>query len=181
MAAGLVMAVAHTAYRLQLEKDPSPAAVVDTLNRVLCRTGSCRTSGPRQFFAGIALLFEPDGRFTAAVAGHPPALRVTADGTVVERFGRGAYPLGIKPGTRYEVESGALAPGEALVLHSDGVTEAHDEYGREYGDARLLRVLSRRAGADAPALAAAIATDVLEFAGRRPPEDDVSLAVVRRV
>jgi len=46
MAAGLVMAVAHTAWRLQVEKDPSPAAVLETLNRVLCRLGTCRTSGP---------------------------------------------------------------------------------------------------------------------------------------
>ncbi|HMM36870.1 MAG TPA: SpoIIE family protein phosphatase, partial [Thermoanaerobaculia bacterium] len=48
MAAGLVMAVAHTAWRLQVERDASPAAVLATLNRILCRAGSCRVAGPRR-------------------------------------------------------------------------------------------------------------------------------------
>src|SRR6266536_31655 len=46
MAAGLVMAVAHAAFRTQLDIDPCPAAIVNALNRILCRTG-----GPRSFFA----------------------------------------------------------------------------------------------------------------------------------
>ncbi len=146
MAAGLVMAIAHTAWRLQLERDPSPAAIVETLNRVLCRTGSCRTSGPRQFFAGVALVLGPDGSFTAAVAGHPPVLRVDSLGAVVERFGKGAYPLGIKQEQAYEVEEGLLRPGDSLVLHSDGLPEARDGSGREFGDARVLSVLARSAG-----------------------------------
>lgn len=180
MAAGLVMAVAHTAWRLQLERDPTPAAVVETLNRVLCRTGSCRTAGPRQFFAGVALLLGPDGAFTASIAGHPPVLRVDAGGRVVERFGRGAYPLGIKPSQAYQVEEGALGPGESLLLHSDGLTEARDEVGREFGDLRVLAVLARAAGRPAAEVAAALSAEVLAFLGRRPVGDDVSIAVIRR-
>ena len=180
MAAGLVMAVAHTAWRLQLERDPSPAAVLETLNRVLCRTGSCRTSGPRQFFAGVSLILRPDGSFTAAVAGHPPMLRVDASGSVVERFGRGSYPLGVKEGLSWETEEGVLPQGESLLLHSDGLPEARDEQGREFGDARILALLARTAGWSAPELAAALAGEVLAFLGRRPIGDDVSIAVLRR-
>ncbi len=181
MAAGLVMAVAHTAWRLQVEKDPAPAAVLETLNRVLCRTGSCRTSGPRQFFAGVALLLAPDGSFTAAVAGHPPMLRVDAHGTVVGRFGRGAYPLGVKEGQAYAVEEGQLPPGESLVLHSDGLHEARDARGVEFGDARILSVLLRTAGQGAGSVVAALANEVLSFLGRKPIGDDVSIAVLRRL
>lgn len=181
MAAGLVMAVAHTAWRLQVERDPSPAAVLETLNRVLCRTGTCRTSGPRQFFAGVALVLGPDGTFTAGVAGHPPMLKVDARGAVVDRFGRGAYPLGIKEAQRYEVETGLLLPGESLVLHSDGLPEARDAEGREFGDSRIAAVLVRTAGRSAGEVAAALAREVLGFLGRRPIGDDVSLAVLRRV
>lgn len=181
MAAGLVMAVAHTAWRLQLERDPSPAAVLDTLNRVLCRLGSCRTSGPRQFFAGVALLLRPDGAFTAAIAGHPPVLRVAGSGTVVERFGRGAYPLGIKQERTYEVEEGRLGPGELLLMHSDGLPEARDEAGREFGDGRVLSVLARTAGRSAAEVATTLSGDVLAFLGRRPVGDDVSIAVIRSV
>jgi serine phosphatase RsbU (regulator of sigma subunit) len=181
MAAGLVMAIAHTAWRLQTERDPSPGAVLETLNRVLCRTGTCRTSGPRQFFAGVALVLAPDGTFTAGVAGHPPMLKVDSRGTVVDRFGRGAYPLGIKQTQLYEVEKGILLPGESLVLHSDGLPEARDEHDREFGDGRILAVLARTAGRPAGEIAAALSGEVLGFLGRRPIGDDVSLAVLRRV
>jgi len=180
MAAGLVMAIAHTAWRLQVARDPSPEAVLATLNQVLCRTGSCRTSGPRQFFAGVSLLLDPDGAFTVAVAGHPPVLLVDARGGVARRFGRGAYPLGVKPGQEYSVETGALAPGESLLIHSDGLPEARDREGREFGDGRILGVLLRTAGQPAFHVAASLASDVLTFLGRKPVDDDVSLAVLRR-
>jgi serine phosphatase RsbU (regulator of sigma subunit) len=181
MAAGLVMAVAHTAWRLQLERDPAPAEVLATLNRVLCRLGSCRTSGPRQFFAGVALLLRPDGSFTAAIAGHPPVLRVDGSGAVAQRFGRGAYPLGIKEGQSYGVEEGRLGSGELLLVHSDGLSEARDAQGREFGDARVLSVLARTAGRTAPEISAALSGEVLAFLGRRPVGDDVSIAVLRRI
>lgn len=180
MAAGLVMAVAHTAWRLQIEQDASPAAVLTTLNRILCRTGSCRAAGPRQFFAGIALLLRPDGSFEAAVAGHPPVLRVDARGAVVERFGRGAYPLGIKEGQVWAVETGAVAPGESLVLHSDGLPEARNALGQEFGDERTLAVLARTAGRPAADVAAALSGEVLSFLGRMPVGDDVSIGVLKR-
>jgi hypothetical protein len=180
MAAGLVMAVAHTAWRLQVERDASPAAVLTTLNRILCRAGSCRVAGPRQFFAGVAILLGPDGSFEVAVAGHPPMLRVDGRGAVVERFGRGAYPLGIKEGQAWAVEAGSVGPGESLVLHSDGLPEARNARGQEFGDDRVLSVLARTAGRGAAEIVAALSGEVLSFLGRTPIGDDVSIAVLKR-
>jgi hypothetical protein len=180
MAAGLVMAVAHTAWRLQVERDASPAAVLTTLNRILCRAGSCRVAGPRQFFAGVAILLGPDGSFEVAVAGHPPMLRVDGCGAVVERFGRGAYPLGIKEGQAWAVEAGSVGPGESLVLHSDGLPEARNARGQEFGDDRVLSVLARTAGRGAAEIVAALSGEVLSFLGRTPIGDDVSIAVLKR-
>ena len=93
MAAGLVMAVAHAAFRTQLDVDPSPAAIISSLNRILCRTG-----GSRSFFSCVYLLFAPDGSFVGTVAGHPPVLRIDTNGKIAEHVGRGAYPLGVKAG-----------------------------------------------------------------------------------
>ncbi len=180
MAAGLVMAVAHTAWRLQIERDASPAAVLTTLNRILCRTGSCRVAGPRQFFAGVAILLRPEGSFEVAVAGHPQMLRVDARGAVVERFGRGAYPLGVKEGQAWAVEAGAVGPGESLVLHSDGLPEARNARGQEFGDEPILAVLARTAGRGAAEVVAALSGEVLSFLGRTPIGDDVSIAVLKR-
>jgi len=107
-------------------------------------------------------------------------LRVDARGAVVERFGRGAYPLGIKEGQVWAVETGAVAPGESLVLHSDGLPEARNALGQEFGDERTLAVLARTAGRPAADVAAALSGEVLSFLGRMPVGDDVSIGVLKR-
>lgn len=174
MAAGLVMAVAHAAFRTQLDVDPAPKEMFAAMNRILCRTGT-----PRAFFGGVYLLLSPDGDFSGSVAGHPPVLGFDRNGTLVSRIGQGAYPLGIRPGLSWQIERGRLEAGELLLLCSDGVTEAHDAAGNDYGDARLISSLPRIAALPAAGLVEALASDVREFRGGRTPEDDVSLAAVR--
>ena len=176
MAAGLVMAVAHAAFRTQLDVDPSPAAMFATLNRILCRTGS-----PRAFFGCVYLMFLPDGTFTAAIAGHPQPLAIRADGSVRQRFGAGAYPLGIKIRTTWPVEQGRLEPGELLLLTSDGVSEARDGTGRDFGDARIEATVRAAITLPPQEIAAALAREVQAHRGPGAPEDDVSIAVLRRI
>jgi hypothetical protein len=175
MAAGLVMAVTHAAFRTQLGIDASPLAMATSLNRVLCETGSARS-----FFAGICGLLEADGVFTAVVAGHPPVLRLDGEGRVAQRVGTGSYPLGIKNSTVWTPQTTSLAPGETLLFHSDGLPEARGESGGEYGDARVEAVASRKAGARPGDLVAALTADLDRFLGRVPIDDDVSIAAVRR-
>jgi len=175
MAAGLVMAVAHAAFRAQLPVDPAPEAVAQTLNRILCGVGATRS-----FFAGVTLLLSPGGSFRAVVAGHPPILKLDGAGRITSRLGTGAYPFGIKPDRAWTALEGDLAPGESLLLHSDGLPEARDAQGREFGDARVEAVLARKGGATAPGLVGALSSDLAEFLGRQAPEDDVSIAAVRR-
>jgi serine phosphatase RsbU (regulator of sigma subunit) len=175
MAAGLVMAVAHAAFRTQLDVDPAPAAMFATLNRILCRTGS-----KRAFFGCVYFLLSEDGAFTASVAGHPLPVRVGPDGTVRERIGAGAYPLGIKVDLVWKVEEGRLDPGEFLFLHSDGLSEARNAAGQDFGDARIEAAVRRGAARPASEVAEEIAREARAFRGGEPPEDDVSIAVVRR-
>jgi len=175
MAAGLVMAVAHAAFRTQLDVDPSPEAMFATLNRILCRTGS-----PRAFFSCVYLLFSPDGAFSGSVAGHPPTLRAETDGRIRERIGKGAYPLGIRPRLSWPVERGRLDPGEFLVFHSDGLSEARNAAGEEFGDVRIEERIRHGAALPPQALADSVVTALRAFRGRALPEDDVSVAILRR-
>ncbi|HEY4229228.1 MAG TPA: PP2C family protein-serine/threonine phosphatase [Thermoanaerobaculia bacterium] len=175
MTAGLVMAVAHAAFRTQLDVDPSPPAMFATLNRILCRTG-----GARAFFGCVYLLLSEDGRLEACVAGHPPVLLCDADGSVKDKIGAGAYPLGIKGGLTWPVETRMLQPGQLLFLHSDGLPEARDAIGQEFGDARIEAGLRRWVVLPAPTLASQMAADMHRFLGMATAEDDVSVAVIRR-
>ncbi|HUP59917.1 MAG TPA: PP2C family protein-serine/threonine phosphatase [Thermoanaerobaculia bacterium] len=175
MAAGLVMAVAHAAFRTQLEMDSSPDPIIASLNRILCRTG-----GSRSFFACCYLLFSPDGTFVATIAGHPPIVKIGADGKILERIGRGAYPLGVKAGLTWDTVSGALAPGERLLLHSDGLTEARNTADREFGDQYVEVIAGWHPEGSASTLIDSIVGEWRVFMGDTPPEDDVSIAVIAR-
>ena len=175
MAAGLVMAVAHAAFRTQLEVDPSPPAMLATLNRILCRTG-----GPRAFFSCVYLLLSEDGAYSGSVAGHPLPLLADRDGSVRGRLGKGAYPLGIRPNLAWTVETGRIEPGGTLFLHSDGLSEGRSAAGEEFGDARIEACLRQFAPYDPQAEADAIFASFRAFRGRGVPEDDVSVALIRR-
>jgi hypothetical protein len=174
MAAGLVMAVAHAAWRTQLDVDPSPGPIINSLNRILCRTG-----GPRSFFSCCYFLLEQNGTFVATVAGHPQIVKISG-GKVVDRIGLGSYPLGVKSGMKWDDLHGSLAPGERLLFHSDGLTEARNANGREFGDSFVDAIIGWNPAQSASALIDTFVGEWNLFTGGRPPEDDVSIAVIGR-
>jgi len=175
MAAGLVMAVAHAAFRTQIDVDPSPATVINSLNRILCRTG-----GTRSFFACAYVLLSADGEFVAVLAGHPRALKVDAAGHVVEQIGVGSYPLGIKPASEWTEVRGRLDLGERLLLHSDGLTESRNAEDREFGDSYLESIVGWHPGEAAEMLVETIVREWKLFTADQAIEDDVSIAVIER-
>jgi phosphoserine phosphatase RsbU/P len=173
MAAGLVMAVAHAAFRTQLEVDPSASSIMASLNRILCRTG-----GTRSFFSCCYVLLSPDGAYAATLAGHPSILKINNEGKVVEHIGRGAYPLGVKVGLAWETVNGELAPGERLLLHSDGLTEARNAQEREFGDHYVEVIAGWHPEGSASVLVDSLVGEWQMFMGHLPPDDDVSIAVM---
>lgn len=175
MAAGLVMAVAHAAFRTQLEVDPSAASIMASLNRILCRTG-----GTRSFFSCCYVLFSPDGSYAATVAGHPSILKIDTTGQLTERIGRGAYPLGVKAGLSWETVNGSLATGERLLLHSDGLTEARNVQEREFGDHYVEVIAGWHPDSPASTLVESLVGEWQMFMGHLPADDDISIAVVKR-
>jgi len=97
------------------------------------------------------------------------------------RIGKGSYPLGIRPRLTWPVETGCIEPGEILFLHSDGLSEARNPAGEEFGDARIEALLRHGAGLPPQALADSIAVSLRAFRGVVLPDDDVSMAALRRV
>ena len=155
--------------------DPPPAEALSELNEVIVRE---RGLEPRFSTVAYARLEAAGGVVTATVAsaGHPLPLVVRAHG-LVEPLGRPGTLIGPFPSIRVSEESARLSAGDALVLFTDGVTEARRE-GEVFGDERLRRLLVGLAGRSADQIAGGIEEAVVAHHGG-PLADDLAVLVVR--
>ncbi len=111
-------------------------------------------------------------------AGHNPPYLVRVQGGH-ERLGLTGVPFGIEPETPYRIDEVALLPGDALFLYSDGITEAFDAAGEEFGTTRLEAALEAGRGAGAADLVAGVLAATAAFAAGADQSDDITcLALV---
>jgi serine phosphatase RsbU (regulator of sigma subunit) len=175
MAAGLVMAIANATLETALDLDPSPARVLAVMNRALCRIG-----GRRTFMSLFYGLLEPaSGRLDYVCAGHPfPLLRRAAG--AIEELGQGALPLGLREPLEPPAGTVTLAPGDLLVLYTDGLVEATPgEAAEAFGFTRLRAALAP--GGEAQAVHDAVLAAFDAHVGEEPLRDDLSLLVLARL
>ena len=93
----------------------------------------------------------------------------------------GGPPLGLFEQAAFEEETLFLNPGDRLVLFSDGVTEARNTAGEEFGDERLIACAAASAAGPPSQMVAAILSRLRDFCGAEPYHDDVTLAVAHRI
>jgi sigma-B regulation protein RsbU (phosphoserine phosphatase) len=111
-------------------------------------------------------------------AGHSPALLMTADGTA--RFEeRGGVPLGMFRDSRYYEYFETLEPGQALVLYTDGVTEAMNSAGEEYGRDRLIEAVRQCRDQSAREMIDYIHRDLTAWTEGQGAHDDVTLFIIK--
>ena len=110
-------------------------------------------------------------------AGHNYPLLRRADGTIVELIA-GGIPLGLIEGTPYEQGNTNFSPGDTLLLFSDGITEALDARGAEFGDDALRELWETHGGGPAAATIERIFSAVETFRGRALQSDDMTAVVV---
>jgi serine phosphatase RsbU (regulator of sigma subunit) len=173
--AGLMMAGLQAAFRIYAKNDPDPATFVSLLNRAL------RENLPQSKFVTLFLgrLDTATGAIEYANAGHTPPLWIRRGG--VEELGETDLLLGVVTRAEYHNKKMQLDAGDALILFTDGVSEAEDTQGLQLGSAALAQKLRPLHAASADVLARAIDEAVLEHVG--DPEvlgDDVTLVVVSR-
>jgi sigma-B regulation protein RsbU (phosphoserine phosphatase) len=138
-----------------------------------------RTPPERYATAIIASLEPKSGVLSYTNAGHNAGLLVRANGSSERLEGTG-FPLGLFPIADYERAEVSLAPGDLVVLYTDGITEAASANGDEFGLDRLEKVVTTYSGEPLVALAVAIETAVEVFAEERRFADDRTLVILRR-
>jgi PAS domain S-box-containing protein len=175
--AASVTALARYTIRAITMKDDRPSEVLAALNEAMVRqlpedrfcTAACIRLEPEDGSAGVGV--------DVSCAGHPPPLLVRTDGTV-EEVGLSGRVLGVFPDAELGDSSLRLMPGEALVLYTDGITEARSPDGGFFGEDRLRRLLGSYAGCDAVTFAERIKEEVLDFQ-EGDLRDDLAVLVLR--
>ncbi len=138
-----------------------------------------KTPPERYVTAFICALDPKSGRLSYTNAGHNAGLLVRANGSV-QRLEANGMPIGLFPGVEYERAEVTLEPGDLVMLYTDGITEAANPQGDEFGLDRLQEVVCRYAAEPLVALAVAIETAVEVFADGTPFGDDRTLVMLRR-
>ena len=135
-------------------------------------------AAPQRFVSLFFGMLLESGQLTYLNAGHNPPLRIDLAGKV-EELRTGGMILGVLEEATYETGEVKLAPGDILVLYSDGITEALGSGGERFGKDRLrtVAVESRRLGA--ASIHRAILDALSEFLAGALPGDDVTLLVAR--
>jgi serine phosphatase RsbU (regulator of sigma subunit) len=120
-----------------------------------------------------------NGRLGFTNAGHNPALLVRADGSV-ERLGATGPPIGLLAQASFTQQERHLAPGDLLVLYTDGIVEACDPGDEEFGLERLEAFVAARRDAPLETIAEGLDQALEEFVRGVPYADDRTLVILRR-
>lgn len=132
---------------------------------------------PTQFATIVCGRALPSGRVELCGAGHVPALIVTPD--AVHRVESHGLPLGLFAGQTFSASTLQIAPGDSLILFSDGISEA--QRGEvEYGEARIAQAVRNSSPSTPQRVVEACVRDLAQFLGSSPAFDDQTLMVLQK-
>jgi sigma-B regulation protein RsbU (phosphoserine phosphatase) len=172
--AALLMSFLRASLRASVQVGYAPHIAMSKVNNLLWDSVE-----DHQFITAIyGILDETNRTLVFSNAGHNPPLLISADGTY--RFVEyGDTPLGMFYDARFHQHFILFEPGQTMVIYTDGITEASDEAGEEYGQERLAKIV--HAGLDLPAkkMIDHIRKDVADFTGRKFLDDDGTLFIIK--
>jgi serine phosphatase RsbU (regulator of sigma subunit)/DNA-binding response OmpR family regulator len=172
ISAALLASLIQGVFSSQTLFDTPLQVMISNANRTLSQRGT----GNRfvTFFFGI---LDPDGNCTYVNAGHNPPILLNRDGSMKE-LTTGGMVLGLFAEAGYEAETIKLQRDEHLVLFTDGIIEALNSAGEEFGQERLESLLQANAQATSPEILARLMDAVLSFSANAPQHDDITMMVL---
>jgi sigma-B regulation protein RsbU (phosphoserine phosphatase) len=178
MGAALYMALSRTLVRtFAVEHHTQPDLVLNAANqRILADTHADMFV---TLFYGV--LDPSDGTLSFCNAGHnPPYLMNAQGGGSIQELSRTGIPLGVFDDATWELGVVQLEPSDALVLYTDGITDAQDHKEEFFGHKRLQEIVRANVGRSAQEMQEALITGVHDFVGDAPQFDDIALVVLVR-
>jgi serine phosphatase RsbU (regulator of sigma subunit) len=180
--AAMITGMVKQAFHAAVDQDFAPSAVLERI------AGASRLFPDGKYVTATAVRFSSAATtLDYASAGHPPALLLGRGGSIVTLDPSAPMIHPSLPVWSCQQRVVRMEVGDQLLLYTDGLTEAQNSEGDEFGFERLVAILPQLAGpaasADAggAALLAALRQELARFAGGRPLDDDLTLALVRRL
>jgi sigma-B regulation protein RsbU (phosphoserine phosphatase) len=171
--AALVMPAVKIALRALVERHAAIPDLLAELNRVFLDN-----LPPASYFTLVFAVFDPArARLVHANAGHPPVLRQRASGGAEWLRAEGPAVGLLHEDVRFETAELGIEPGDLFVFYTDGITEAEDAGGAEFGAERLAAAV--RGAPGSAAAVAAVHAAAAAFRGAAPPSDDATVIAVR--
>lgn len=176
MPAALFMALSRSIVRASVANASSPLEGITQANRLIC-ADSTNSMFVTLCYAQIDAMM---GEVTFVNAGHNPPLLYRATASQMGRLARTGMALGVEAEAPLDQRVVSLAPGDFIVLYTDGVTDALNAAGEEFGLERLRQAAQAHAQSAVAEIVAGIKAQLAEFIGESAPFDDVTLVVARR-
>ncbi|MCX6552998.1 MAG: PP2C family protein-serine/threonine phosphatase, partial [Acidobacteria bacterium] len=170
--AALLTAAAQAMFTVESSEAAGPADMLAKIN-----AGLKRRNVESKFVTMFFGILDQEGRLTYSNGGHNPPVLVRKDS--VARLETGGMILGMFDFARYDQESLILEPGDALVVFSDGISEAPNLADEEYGDDRLIACLEANRGATPAAMRDALVVSARAFCNGAMQSDDMTVLIIR--
>ena len=145
----------------------------ERLNQLLCMK-----TAQERFVSLFWCYFDRDRSVLRYInAGHQPPLLIREKELI--RLDEGGPVLGLLPGARYTQAEIQIQPGDLLIVYSDGILEAENAAGAEFGEAGVIAAVTRRLNQSPAEICTAVLSEVGVFLGTTPPQDDQTLLIAR--
>jgi sigma-B regulation protein RsbU (phosphoserine phosphatase) len=173
IAASMLMSQLHAMFRTLISVGLPLQNMLQHASRVFSQS-----TLPAHYATLVCGRADPNGRVEICNAGHVPPLLVCDD--QVTALGVSDLPVGMFLNEEFSIDELLLRCGHSIVLYSDGVSEASDSSGTEYGRDRLRTLIAGQNGRGPSALVSACRDDLVSFCAGAPRADDVTMLVLNR-
>jgi sigma-B regulation protein RsbU (phosphoserine phosphatase) len=173
VSSGVLMAMFKTAMRTRLQEGDSPAQALTGVHRALFPLK------PPQMFVTVAVLQSTSAnRILFASAGHPPVLHYHRQSRSISEYPPNDAPLGLLDGQNFSESTFESAPGDVLLILTDGLSEVFDRHGKELGLEPIKSAFAEHAELPLPDMLARLRAVAGDFGAQN---DDQTILLARQV